>query len=117
MGTIALFAIAFFMIIWGVRNWYIEIKPFLDDSASIPTYSLVDKLLYPFRWVCELPKAMPFIIDIAITLFAVGSLGMGAGLIGGITGIFLSNVISLIIIMRTYNTDLIGSIKITIKGE
>ena len=117
MGTVILFVIAFLMIIWGVRNWYVEIRPFIDAVQEIPVQTASDKLLYLFRYVVLLPKAMPFLIDICITLFAVESLGMGAGIVGGITGVFLSNIVSLVILMRTYKTDLGGAIRRTFQSD
>jgi len=117
MGTLFLFLVAFTMIIWGVRNWYIELKPYLDALDSIPKNTLSEKLAFPFRNILIMPKMIPFAIDITITLFAVGSLGMGAGLVGGITGVFLSNIISIIIVMRTYKVSIGGSLSLLFAKE
>ena len=117
MGTVIIFILAFIMIIWGVRNWYVELKPYLDAFETIPKNTLGDKLAFPFRNVLIMPKMLPFGIDIFITLFAVGSLGMGAGIVGGITGVFLSNIVSLVILMRTYKTDLGGAIALTFSKD
>lgn len=113
---IAILILGFVMIIWSVRNWFLEIKPWLEEVQGIPSYTLGDKITYFFKFLGAIPKGMPFVIDIAITLFAVANLGFGGGVTGGITGLFLSNIISLVILMKTFHLSLGGAISYTFHG-
>lgn len=88
--------IGFIMAALAVLFWYMELVPFLSATRNKPWY------VYPFAIIFNLPKLAPFLIDVAITLFCVGNLGFGAGVLGGVTGLFISNVISCFILYRGY---------------
>ncbi len=84
--------IGFLMAALSVWFWYLELKPFLDAITNRKWWVL------PFAMIFNLPKLSSFLIDIGITLFCVANLGFGGGVIGGVTGLFISNVISCFII-------------------
>jgi len=88
--------IGFAMAALAVWFWYRELVPFLSATRNKPWY------VYPFAIIFNLPKLAPFLIDVAITLFCVGNLGFGAGVLGGVTGLFISNVISCFILYHSH---------------
>ena len=95
---LVLLLIGFAMAAISVTFWYLELVPFLNMTKDKPWY------VYPFAVVFGLPKLAPFLIDIGITLFCVANLGFGAGVTGGVTGLFISNVISGFILYHTRKT-------------
>jgi hypothetical protein len=102
-----LLIIGFSQIVLAVLFWYLELKPYIHatkDVFCIKNESLIDLILLPFKilygmgkslW--HLPKMIPFVLDVLITLFCIANLGFGAGVLGGISGLFLSNCISILI--------------------
>ena len=80
--------------------WVIELRPFLDSIKSYQGYPV----LKPFYILGEIPKAIPFIIDISITMIFQVIFSMGAGLVGGIIAIWISNIFSFWLVreMRRY---------------
>jgi len=71
-----------------------ELRGFLDAVEGRAWWAM------PFCAIVNIGRLLPFIIDVAITLFCVANLGFGGGVIGGITGLFISNVISCFILYR-----------------
>lgn len=106
MATLITILVAFLMVIWSIRNWYLESLPFIDGIKNIPSRTTGEKFAYCFRFIGTLPAAIPIILDVTITLFAVANLGFGGGLMGGITGLFLSNLLSIVIMMKSYDLSL-----------
>ena len=118
---VALLIIGFLMIGVSVWFWYQELKPFLDVTKDAWKVNMAW-----LKWICVIPilgpilygiattvvttlkatavilmnlgKLLPFVIDLGITFFCVANLGFGGGVIGGISGLFLSNVISCFIL-------------------
>ena len=118
---IALLIIGFAMTAVSVWFWYQELKPFLDATKG--AWAVNTNWL---KWTCIIPilgpilfgavttvittlkatavilmnlgKILPFVFDLGITFFCVANLGFGGGVIGGISGLFLSNVVSCFIL-------------------
>jgi len=88
--------VGFAMALLSVWFWYLELRRFLDAVEGRTWW------LLPFYTVANIGKLLPFIIDAAITLFCVANLGFGGGVLGGITGLFISNVISCFILYHTH---------------
>lgn len=99
-----LLCIGFLMVGVSVLFCYLELLPFLDaiksevSRASNP----LRVIMLPAKIVIHLPKLIPSVIDLVVTVFLSGSLGFGGGLLGGITGLFASNIISIIIYYHTH---------------
>ena len=83
---------------------YLELLPFLDtiksDLSKASTFS--GAFIFPVKVILHIPKLIPSAIDLFVTVFLSGSLGFGGGLIGGITGLFASNLISIVIYFHTH---------------
>jgi len=84
--------------------WYVEIKYYIV-SFKEPKYSkyAIVRFFQIIRNFCGhmlrlFTDGKYFLLDISITLFAVGFLGFGDGVTGGIMGLTLSNAVSLLII-------------------
>ena len=86
--------VGFAMALLSVWFWYLELRRFLDAVEGRPWW------LLPFHAIFNIGKLLPFIIDVAITLFCVANLGFGGGVLGGISGLFLSNIISCFILYQ-----------------
>jgi len=108
----------------SVFFWYSELKPFLAATKGawkvnmrwlefilfVPilgplVFSILGMALTALKATAcvliNLGKLIPFALDVFITLFCVANLGMGAGIAGGMAGLFLSNCISVIIFFKT----------------
>lgn len=103
------------MCIMSVIFWYLELLPFINvmsrqDKAYTRTRNPIAQLIcflvafitVPFRILINIPLLIPFIIDIVVTISLAGGLGFGKGVTGGVFGILMSNVISVIILLRQY---------------
>ena len=89
-----LLLIGFSQIVLAVWFWYMELSWFLTKCHNKAWY------IMPFIAIFNIGKLLPFIIDMAITLFCTANLGFGGGVLGGISGLFLSNVISCFILYQ-----------------
>jgi len=92
---LGLLLVGFGMALMSVWFWYLEVKGFLDSVEGYQWWAT------PFIAIGNIWRLIPFVLDIAITLFCVANLGFGGGVLGGITGLFISNCISIIIVLRT----------------
>jgi len=90
-----LLLIGFSQILLAVIFWFVELKPFIRMIRGKKWWAV------PILTIIGIPKLIPFAIDILITLFCIANLGFGGGVLGGISGLFLSNVISCFIIANT----------------
>ncbi len=98
MGTLLIIGLV--VIIATVFVWYLEMRSFLrhmiviDGDASLFTHAVVaikNTVLF-FKYGTAL------ILDVLITLFIAGSLGLATGLFGAVLALILSLGISLIIL-------------------
>lgn len=90
---VPLLLVGFAMIAVSVWFWYMELRPFLNHIQKKRKWWIA-----PFAYIGALPKLFPFVLDLGITFFCVANLGFGGGVIGGISGLFLSNVVSCFIL-------------------
>jgi hypothetical protein len=101
---VALLIVAFVMIATSMLLTYAEFVPFLEavenDYKSID--GIGDTFAFSFKVIGHLPKLIPCAIDIFVMIFVAGVIGLGGGLIGAVTGLFGSNVLSLIIYYHTH---------------
>ena len=111
-------------VVLSVFFWYEELKPFLHATRSAWTinmkwlkfilyvpilgalvFSIIGLVLTALKATAyvliNIGKLIPFAIDVFVTLFAVANLGLGAGVAGGMVGLFLSNCVSVIIWRKT----------------
>lgn len=101
---IVLMLIGFAMV--GLSIWftYMELQPFLSavKSETDNTRGIGGTLTLTFRLLKHLPKLIPPVFDLLCVVFLSTYLGFGGGLMGGVTGLFASNVISFIIFYHTH---------------
>jgi len=83
------------MVLFNILMSYIELKPFL--SALEYEKRTGNAFTLPFRCIGHLPKIIPSIIDIGAMIIMTSLFDLGSGYAGGITGLFASNVLSIII--------------------
>lgn len=87
--------IGLLMVLFNILMSYVELKPFL--AALEYEKSVGSKLTLPFRCMYHLPKIIPSLIDIGAMVVMTKLFDLGSGYAGGITGLFASNVLSVII--------------------
>ena len=93
----------FVVIAWSGLNWFVELKPFIQNRhRSRKTggilqlfYSLHSLTVNTYRFFFY---GKFFILDVIITTACASVLGMD-GLYGSILGLFLSNIISLVLLL------------------
>lgn len=87
------------MVMIGLHIWimYLELKPFLDAIGKSRG------IMLPVSFVLNLPRLIPVAIDITAVVVMGYLFSLGAGLIGGVTSLFASIVVSLIIYSRRYS--------------
>jgi hypothetical protein len=87
------------MVAFNIFMSYIELKPFLraceDEKAN--ANSLSSRMVFPFKIIGHLPKLIPSITDILAMIAFTQLFDLGSGYAGGITGLFASNILSIII--------------------
>lgn len=100
----ALLIIGFIMVLVGILFTYLELLPFIDalQAESRLCSTVVLKVTLPWRLLRHVPKLIPSIIDLGCLTFLSTFLGIGGGIIGGVTGVFASNVISIVIYWHTH---------------
>ena len=110
--------IGFVVIAWTTANWYFEVKPFTNniyyhDYRVAPTGSTLgtwDSICNMFGGIKSLLVNITrffiygkwFIIDMVITIFLTSVFSFGQGLMGGFTGMLLSNCVSIMILALMY---------------
>jgi len=88
--------------------WVVELSPFLLELIRVkkenPKPNTTNKAVLAayeiksfFLLISILPLAVPFVIDIISTTWLAASFGFG-GTVGGCIGLFISNIISVVII-------------------
>jgi len=110
---------AAFVIVWAGWNWYTELQPYLNRMYRIKYHSFVLIAVFQ-RLYCLLINTTRlftdgkyFLLDVAITFMCAETLGFGKGFEGGVMGIFISNVVSaIILIIMIKNGQLVGDSKI-----
>ncbi len=93
------------MMLLAAVFWYLELKVWLDNTYRI-NYSrnpiirigqqLWVLLVNIYRFFTD---GKYFLIDIAVTLFCVDTMGFGEGVTGGVLGLAFSNVVSVLILI------------------
>jgi hypothetical protein len=97
MMPIVLFGIG--VILLSIVINIVQVQPGLKALAELneTTYSFSDKMLYPFRFICIMPKLLgPILLDIIVVGIG-GSVGLGGGVIGFIIGMSASCLLSMAI--------------------
>ena len=86
------------MVMIGLHIWimYLELKPYLDAIEN------KKGMMLPIAMVVNLPKLIPIVIDITAVVVMGYLFSLGAGLIGGVTSLFASIIVSFIIYCRRY---------------
>lgn len=83
--------------------WCLEALPFVRCMQALESpKGPVSGIKYAFTVIGSLPLLFPLIIDLAATVWLVGSFGF-SGMLGGTIGITVSNVISIFIIAVSKN--------------
>lgn len=100
MNAILLF-VAMGMIGLNILFSYLELIPFLKAMQKDCSGCLW-LMKAPFYTVVHLGKLMPTIIDIGGMIILTSIFSMGSGLIGGVAGLFASNLLSTIIFYHTH---------------
>lgn len=98
-----LLVVALIMIATNIVLSYLELVPFLraiEREAELARGSLQQRVLLPLRIVRHLPKLIPCAIDVGVMVGMGALFSLGAGLVGGVTSLFASNIISLLIFYR-----------------
>lgn len=73
-------------------HWYNAVKEEMNRGG----------LFAAIRCIRHTGKLIPMAFDIGLAIFASTFLGMGSGIVGGVTGLFMSNCISGIIYYHTH---------------
>jgi ABC-type uncharacterized transport system permease subunit len=91
--------IGLIMVGFNIFMSYVELKPFLSsiEEEKRNTHSFSSQMSFPFRIMWHLPKLIPSIMDILAMILFTNLFNLGSGYAGGITGLFASNVLSVII--------------------
>lgn len=100
---VGLLLIGFLMVLTAMLFTYVELLPFLrawDYEKS--RLAGARKALLPLIMLKRLPMLFPAVVDLILMVFMSTYLGFGAGVVGGVTGIFGSNVLSAIIYYHTH---------------
>ena len=80
--------------------WMIEVTPFVNAIKKLDyPNNPISGITYTLKMMSLLPKLLPFIIDICATIWLSGAFGF-SGMIGGIIGLSISNVISVFLILK-----------------
>lgn len=87
--------IGLLMVAFNILMSYVELTPFLKSIEY--EKSVGSNLTLPFRCIGHLPKLIPSIVDILSMVLMTSLFDLGSGYAGGITGLFASNVVSIII--------------------
>jgi hypothetical protein len=106
--------IGLLMVLFNILMSYVELKPFL--AALEYEKSVGSKFTLIFRCIGHLPKIIPSLIDIGAMILMTKLFDLGNGYAGGVTGLFASNVLSIIIyfyVRRNNHPQEENSIEIT----
>jgi hypothetical protein len=87
--------IGLLMVLFNILMSYVELKQFL--AAVEYEKRTGSSLTLPFRILYHFPKLIPSAIDILAMILMTKLFDLGSGYAGGITGLFASNVLSVII--------------------
>jgi hypothetical protein len=82
----------------------VELQPFLRayEDEKNNTSDFGSKVTFPFRVMGHLPKLIPSFVDLVAMLVLTKLFAMGGGYASGVTGLFASNLLSLIIYFYTH---------------
>lgn len=104
-----------------IAYWGVELWPFIQSFKTIKLpkqrdvsnlnwvealISMVQQIIESGNFIIQLlvrsRKAMPFVVDFSITMFLMGALGL-SGNMGASLSLFMSNVISFILVIAIKN--------------
>lgn len=77
--------------------WCMEFMPFIVAVRAIPNHTLGDKVTYGLKFIGSILKLWKLVIDIFCTVWLTSAFGF-TGMIGGVIGITISNVISIFLL-------------------
>ena len=96
------------IIAWAAFNWYLELQPWMRNrhkpiQARFPVlqpfYSITSMCINIYRLFTH---GKYLTIDIGITISLTSVFGFGNGVEGGVLGIFMSNCLSVLILITMY---------------
>ena len=93
------------MMLLAAAFWYMELKVWLANTYRVPYSSNPITRIGQQLWVLLVniyrffTDGKYFLIDIAVTLFCVDTMGFGEGVTGGVLGLAFSNVVSVLILI------------------
>jgi hypothetical protein len=93
------------MMLMAATFWYLELKVWLDNTYRVaystnPITRIGQQLWVLFVNIYRFfTDGKYFLIDIAITLFCVDTMGFGEGVTGGVLGLAFSNVVSVLFLI------------------
>lgn len=92
--------LGFSMVALAIYFWAKEWTYFWDEVRweAGHLYNIQNIVVFPLN---ALRHLLPFAIDVFVTLFLAANLGFGGGVLGGVTGLFASNCISIVILKKT----------------
>ena len=96
---VALLLIGFVMVGFAVWLTYQE---YMNFYYSVQEEIAKGGMFMIFRCFKHIPKLFPCVMDIFFTIFLGTYLGFGAGVVGGVTGVFASNVLSCIVYYHSH---------------
>lgn len=89
---------------WTVFMWKTELKYYFDNMYSAGTSEWGIVRFFKGLWsaivnLCRLfTDGKWFLIDMTVCMFLVSVFSMGQGLLGGLSGMFLSNCVSIVLL-------------------
>lgn len=101
MAQVYIFAFGIVMMILNVWFWILEVNPFMNEyKAKKVSKGPFKQFRNALLIISLIPLLIPLGIDLAVTIFCSSFMGFGAGALGGIIGLTMSNIISIYIIIK-----------------
>jgi len=116
---IAIVILGCFLVGINIMFSYLELLPYIDavkgdvkhvTSTTNPFVAVFRYLILPFKLVSHIHLLLPTIVDLGAMWVLTHVFILGSGLAGGPTGLFASNLVSVLVFCKTHKGHVWASI-------
>ena len=108
-----------FLVGLNIMFSYLELLPYIDAAKGdvnkvVNTrnafYQFFGYIILPFKLLSHIHLLLPTLIDLGSMWVLTHTFSLGAGLAGGLTGLFASNLVSVLVFCKTHKGHVWASI-------
>jgi len=117
---VSLVILGCFMVGINIMFSYLELLPYIDaakkdihdvTTSTNPFIQVFRYIMLPFKLLSHIGLLLPTLIDLGAMYFLSTMFSLGNSMAGGLTGLFASNFVSVIVFCNTHKLSFWGVIK------